>query len=168
MTNPSAGISDIPKVVPAIGNDGANIESYRNLYAHSIENPNAFWLDQSKLLQWEKDPSVALSGGFLHGDVHWFADGYLNVSYNAIDRHVLAGKGDQVAMIFEGDEPDDIRRITYDTLQRQVCKIANALLSVGVKANDVVTIYMPMSTFVDGLLVYLSSHTLYTQSQNSP
>lgn len=143
-TTENAGSDKIPKLVPAIGE--GDIETYRKTYAQSIQDPNAFWLEQSKMLDWETPPTVALNGGFLHGDVHWFADGYLNVSYNAIDRHVNNGKGDQVALIFEGDEPDDIRNISYSTLQRSVCKVANALRSVGVQANDVVTIYMPMGT----------------------
>jgi acetyl-CoA synthetase len=85
-----------------------------------------------------------LQGDFDAGDITWFAGGKLNVSYNAIDRHVAAGRADQVAMIWEGDEPDDIRRLTYRDLLRQVSQIANALTASGVRKGDVVTIYMPM------------------------
>lgn len=79
------------------------------------------------------------------GDVSWFQCGQLNVCYNAVDRHVLTGgKGDQVAMIWEGDEPNEVRRITYTELLAKVSQIANALKSQGVQKGDVVTIYMPM------------------------
>ena len=76
------------------------------------------------------------------GDIAWFEGGKLNVCYNAIDRHI-ASKGDQLAILWEGDEPDDIRRFTYRELLRKVCQIANALKAQGVRRGDVVTVYMP-------------------------
>ena len=79
-----------------------------------------------------------------HGDVRWFSGGKLNIAYNAIDRHVINGRGDQVALLWEGDEPDQVRKITYNELLRRVSQIANALTQQGVKKGDVVTIYMPM------------------------
>jgi acetyl-CoA synthetase len=153
MSGNNGTTPEIPTLVPAIGEHGSTgnggMEAYRKMYAESLADPNQFWLEQAKeYLSWDKLPTVGLGGSFEHGDVHWFADGQLNVCYNAIDRHVQASsqKADQIAILFEGDEPHDIRSITYRQLQRNVCQIANALTNMGVKPNDVVTIYMPMST----------------------
>ena len=124
-----------------------SLAAYQSLHAESIKNPNKFWSDRAKeLLTWYKpfNPHAAMSGGLDHGDVRFFAGGKLNVAYNAIDRHVDAGRGDDVAMVWEGDEPTDTKQITYAELQRKVSQIANALKSQGVEKGDVVTIYMPM------------------------
>lgn len=83
-----------------------------------------------------------LQGSFTDGDVRWFSGGQLNLCYNAIDRHA-ATKPDQTAIVWEGDEPDDIRKITYKQLLQKVSQIANALIAMGVKKGDIVTIYMP-------------------------
>lgn len=97
-------------------------------------------------MDWFSPPTVSLQGDFQYGDVTWFAGGKLNLCYNAIDRHVREGshKADQIALVWEGDEPDDIQRWTYLDLQRKVCQIANALYQKGVRRGDIVTIYMPM------------------------
>jgi len=84
------------------------------------------------------------SGSLLNGDVNWFANGKLNVCYNCIDKHLENGRGDQTAIIWEGDEPSDSKKISYNELAQQVCKIANVMKSKGVRKGDVVTIYMPM------------------------
>jgi acetyl-CoA synthetase len=98
------------------------------------------------LLDWDLlfDDEHVLGGSLETGDVTWFAGGKLNTCYNAIDRHVAAGKQDQVAMIWEGHEPDDIRTLTYQGMLQKVSQIANALIVSGVKKGDVVTLYMPM------------------------
>ena len=85
-----------------------------------------------------------MQGSLDHGDVTWFRGGKLNVCYNALDRHVNSKTANELAMVWEGDEPDDIRRITYAEMLRKVSQIANALKAEGVKKGDVVTIYMPM------------------------
>jgi acetyl-CoA synthetase len=95
-------------------------------------------------LDWDLLFDTVLEGSLQEGDVTWFAGGKLNACYNAIDRHVAAGKEDQIAMIWEGDEPDNIRRLTYQDLLHKVSQIANALTVMGVRQGDVVTIYMPM------------------------
>lgn len=82
-------------------------------------------------------------GDFIQGDVRWFTEGKLNVCYNCVDKH-LATKGDQTAIIWEGDEPGTDKKITYNELHREICKIANVMISHGVRKGDVVTIYMPM------------------------
>ena len=125
--------------------------SYESLHAESIADPAAFWRDEAdKRLTWFTNPSPdqsALHGGFENGDVKFFPGGKLNICYNAIDRHVYAndGKGgDDIAMIWEGDEPNDTKTFTYNEVLQKVSKIANALKSQGVQKGDKVTIYMPM------------------------
>ncbi|RYY35887.1 hypothetical protein EON62_02165 [archaeon] len=78
------------------------------------------------------------------GDIRWFSEGQLNVSYNCVDRHVLNGRGDDVAIIWEADEPGHSRSITFRELQTEVCKVANVLTYHGVRKGDTVAIYMPM------------------------
>ncbi len=118
-------------------------EHYRLQHKESIQNPTGFWRKQAlEHLDWFRTFDSVLEGSFEHGDIRWFSGGILNLCYNALDRHI-ATKGDQVAIIWEGDEPDDIRRFTYREVLRKVCQISNALLSMGVQKGDVVTIYMP-------------------------
>eukprot|EP00546_Thalassionema_frauenfeldii_P018569 CAMPEP_0178907734 /NCGR_PEP_ID=MMETSP0786-20121207/7535_1 /TAXON_ID=186022 /ORGANISM="Thalassionema frauenfeldii, Strain CCMP 1798" /LENGTH=658 /DNA_ID=CAMNT_0020579565 /DNA_START=51 /DNA_END=2027 /DNA_ORIENTATION=+ len=122
-------------------------KKYKQTYKESIENPPEFWAKKAnELLDWfiPFNENCPMTGGFEHGDVAWFAGGKLNVCYNAIDRHIASGKANEIAMIFEGDEPDDIRRLTYKDLLRKTCQISNALKAQGVGKGDVVTIYMPM------------------------
>ena len=138
---------EIPVCVDPIGPATMTLDEFKAKYAESIRDPNAFWTKEAvERLSWYQPFEQALQGGFEHGDVSWFAGGKLNVSYNAIDRHCLT-KPDQTAILWEGDEPDDIRRITYAEMKRKVSQISNALAAQGVKQGDVVTIYMPMSEF---------------------
>ena len=99
------------------------------------------WLENN--LSWFRDFTEVRQGGFENGDVAWFTGGKLNVSYNCIDRHVKT-RGDQVAIIWEGDEPGNVRKITYKELLRNVCQIAEVFKKNGVKKGDCVTLYMPM------------------------
>jgi acetyl-CoA synthetase len=122
-------------------------DKYQKEYQTSIDDPAGFWAYQAEqLLDWDKlfDDEHILEGSLEEGDVTWFAGGKLNSCYNAIDRHVAAGRADQVAMIWEGDEPDDIRELTYSDMLHKVSQIANALTASGVRKGDVVTVYMPM------------------------
>jgi acetyl-CoA synthetase len=117
---------------------------YNEMYAASIKDPNGFWGEQAKRLDWIKKPAKVKNTSFT-GDVSikWFEDGTLNASYNCVDRH-LAKRGDQTALIWEGDDPKDSRKITYKELHADLCKFANVLKARGVKKGDRVTIYMPM------------------------
>lgn len=119
--------------------------SYEKMYAESISNPDAFWGSEAKRLDWMKPFTRVKNTTFAYPDVSikWFEDGTLNVSANCIDRH-LEKRGDQIAIIWEGDEPTDDARITYRELHEQVCRLANALKDEGVKKGDRVTLYMPM------------------------
>jgi len=118
---------------------------YNEMYARSVKDPDGFWLEQTKTLDWIKSPTKAGNWSFQLGNVSikWFEDGVLNVAYNCIDRH-LAKRGDQVAIIWEGDDPGVSKKITYRQLHEEVCKFANVLKAHGVKKGDRVTIYLPM------------------------
>jgi len=119
---------------------------YEKLYGRSLADPGSFWLEQARRLDWIKRPEIAGDWSFDKRDFHikWFADGRLNVAANCLDRH-LAKRGDQVALIWEPDEPsDEPRRFTYRQLHAEVCRFANVLKDQGVVKGDRVTIYMPM------------------------
>lgn len=125
----------------------SSFDQYKKLHAASIADPAKFWGDEAmERLSWYSpfDSSRVLQGSLDDGDVTWFAGGKLNVCYNAIDRHVDSGDANEIAMIWEGDQPDDIRHLTYADMQRKVSQIANAFKAQGVQKGDVVTIYMPM------------------------
>ncbi|MGB3045912.1 MAG: acetate--CoA ligase [Xanthobacteraceae bacterium] len=118
---------------------------YNEMYARSVKDPDGFWLEQTKTLDWTKAPTKAGNWSFAPGNISikWFEDGVLNASYNCIDRH-LEKRGDQVAIIFEGDDPGVSKKVTYKQLHEEVCKFANVLKAHGVKKGDRVTIYLPM------------------------
>ena len=118
---------------------------YEKAYAASIDNPEKFWAKQAKRLDWFKAPTKIKNVSFAYPDVSikWYEDGVLNVAYNCVDRH-LKKRADQVAIIWEGDNPYDDRKITYAELYGHVCRFANVMKRHGVKKGDRVTIYMPM------------------------
>ncbi|WP_018631372.1 acetate--CoA ligase [Neomegalonema perideroedes] len=120
-------------------------EGYRRMYKQSVEDPDGFWGEQAKRLDWIKPFTKVKNATFAYPDVSikWFEDGVLNVAANCVDRH-LAKRGDQTAIIWEGDDPKDVKRITYKELHEQVGKMANRLKSMGVKKGDRVTLYLPM------------------------
>ena len=120
-------------------------DQYLAMYKRSIDDPDGFWADHGKRIDWIKPFTTVRSVNYTVPGVsiRWFEDGTLNVSANCIDRH-LADRGDQVAIIWEGDEPTDDRKITYRELHEQVCRLANAMKSRGVRKGDRVCLYMPM------------------------
>ena len=122
--------------------DGAK---YKEMYARSIKDPNGFWADQAKRIDWIKPFSKVKNTSYDPTDVSikWFEDGTLNVCHNCVDRH-LAKRGDQTAILWEGDDPKDDKKLTYNQLHAEVCRFANVLKSRGIKKGDRVTIYMPM------------------------
>ncbi|MDQ2635079.1 MAG: AMP-binding protein, partial [Pseudomonadota bacterium] len=119
-------------------------ETYLKWYADSVKNPDRFWGRHGKRIDWFK-PYTKVRNASFEGNVSikWFEDGVTNVSYNCIDRH-LKKRGEQVAIIWEGDNPYDDKRVTYNELHEQVCRFANVLKKHGVRKGDRVTIYMPM------------------------
>ncbi|MDA9953942.1 acetate--CoA ligase, partial [Planktomarina sp.] len=126
-------------------NAHANKSTYENMYAASITDPDAFWAEQGQRLDWMTPFTKVKNTSFEHSNVSikWYEDGELNVSANCIDRH-LATRGDQTAIIWEGDNPDESTHITYNKLHTQVCKLANVYKSLGVTKGDRVVLYMPM------------------------
>src|SRR5262249_15809413 len=119
-------------------------DTYLKWYADSVKNPERFWGKHGKRLDWIK-PYKKVKNTSFEGktSIKWFEDGQLNVSANCIDRH-LKKRGNQTAIIWEGDNPYDDRKITYNELYAHVCRFANVLKKHGVKKGDRVTIYMPM------------------------
>jgi acetyl-CoA synthetase len=123
----------------------ADLLTYETLYRESLEHPEEFWAREARQrLLWQHDFRQVMDCDFGHGGISWFLGGKLNVSENCIDRHVAAGKGDQVALLWEGDEPGNNRRVTYRELLREVCRLANVLRHHGLRKGDRVAIYMPM------------------------
>jgi len=120
--------------------------AYDKMREDAANAPGAFWLERAERLQWTRSPTVAGDWSFAEKDFHirWFEDGELNVAANCIDRH-LDERGDQVAILWEPDEPqEEPRRITYRELHAEVCRFANVLKANGVERGDRVTIYLPM------------------------
>ena len=121
-----------------------NAENYLRMYQYSIDKPEEFWAEQAKkYLEWSKPWDTVMNCDFQTGYIRWLEGGTLNVSVNCIDRH-LELRGDQVAIIWEGDNPSQDKKITYRQLHKEVCKFANVLKSQGVKKGDCVCIYLPM------------------------
>ena len=118
--------------------------TYQELYNQSIESPEEFWAEQAgELIHWHEPWKSVVSGDFNKAEAKWFSGAKLNVAFNCIDRH-LERRGEQTAIIWEGDEPTDDKKITYRELHQHVCKLANALKARGVSKGDRVCIYMPM------------------------
>ena len=120
-------------------------QKYQSMYKRSVEDPEGFWGDVGKRVDWIKPYSKVKNVSYGPGDVSikWYEDGTLNVCVNCVDRH-LQTRGDQVAIIWEGDDPTVDQQITYRQLYERVCKFANVLKANGVKKGDRVTIYLPM------------------------
>ncbi len=122
-----------------------NDEKYKAEYARSISDPDGFWAEHGKRIDWFK-PFTKVKNTSYGADeivIKWFEDGVTNVAHNCLDRH-LEKRGDQVAIIWEGDDPSESRKITYRELHDEVCRFANVLRNRGVEKGDRVTIYMPM------------------------
>ncbi|APD50772.1 acetate--CoA ligase [Francisella hispaniensis] len=120
-----------------------NSELYEKLYKESLENPEHFWSKQANRIHWHKPFTKAYNSSFAPVDIKWFEDGELNVCYNCVDRH-LPARTNQVAFIWQADNPKKSKKITYRELYHRVCEMANILEANGVKKGNVVTIYMPL------------------------
>jgi acetyl-CoA synthetase len=132
--------------VPAHWQENAwiNKQKYSQMYRQSIEQPDQFWAEQAEeFLSWDRPWQTVCSFDFAAGEATWFGGGQLNVAVNCIDRH-LPERADQTALIWEGDEPTDDKKITYTQLHDQVSRLGNVLRDRGIKKGDRVCIYMPM------------------------
>jgi acetyl-CoA synthetase len=117
---------------------------YLDMYEQSVAAPEKFWAEQAKRVDWFKAPTKIKDVDYTGKvRIRWYYDGALNASYNCLDRH-LAKRGDQTAILWEGDNPKEDAKITYKDLHARVCKLANAMKALGVKKGDIVTVYMPM------------------------
>jgi acetyl-CoA synthetase len=122
-----------------------NNEKYLEMYKKSVDSPEEFWAGLAdEFITWDKKWDSVLEWDWKKGNLSWFKGAKLNVSYNCIDRHVENGLGDKVAIIWEGNEPSDVKKITYNELLVEVSKFANVLKSQGVVKGDRVALYMPM------------------------
>ncbi|MFM2237606.1 MAG: hypothetical protein RL209_1640, partial [Pseudomonadota bacterium] len=118
---------------------------YEDAYAQSIRDPDTFWREEAKRLDWMTPFTKVKNTSFHEADfgIKWFEDGALNVSANCIDRH-LPERKDDIAIIWEGDDPSQQRQVTFGELHAEVCRMANALKALGAQKGDRITIYMPM------------------------
>ncbi len=123
----------------------ADNEKYLSMYQQSVDDPDGFWREQGKRIDWFKPYTKVKNTTYGPGDVaiKWYEDGTLNAAHNCLDRH-LDTRGDQTAIIWEGDDPADSKTFTYKELHREVCRFANGLKALGAKKGDRVTIYLPM------------------------
>jgi acetyl-CoA synthetase len=123
----------------------ADAAQYADMYKQSVEDPEGFWGEHGKRIDWIKPYTQVKDVSYAPDDVHirWYHDGVLNASVNCLDRH-LATRGDQTAIIWEGDNPAESKKLTYRELYEEVCKFANVLKANGAKKGDRVTIYLPM------------------------
>ena len=122
----------------------ADEATYEKMYAQSISDPDTFWSEQADtMLDWYQKWDTVSEVDYNKGQIKWFEGGKINVAYNCIDRH-LPTRAEQTAIIWEGDNPDDSQNISYQMLHDEVCKLANAMKSLGVEKGDRVCIYMPM------------------------
>ncbi|MGY3857416.1 MULTISPECIES: acetate--CoA ligase [Aeromonas] len=137
------------KVYPVKAHIGKNAlldkAGYEAMYQASVQDPEAFWGEQGKIIDWMKPYTRVKNTSYDpgHVSIKWYEDGLLNVSANCLDRH-LAERGDKVAIIWEGDNPAEDRKLTYRELHTEVCKFANVLKAQGVRRGDMVCLYMPM------------------------
>jgi acetyl-CoA synthetase len=147
MNNPSSGShSGIYKVSSEWARRAyVDDDKYKVMYEESIRDPEVFWREHGDRLDWFTPFTRVKNATFGPGEIsiRWFEDGVTNVAYNCVDRH-LESRGEQVAIIWEGDDPSESKRITYRELYREVCRMANVLRDRGVKRGDRVTIYLPM------------------------
>ncbi len=134
-----------PVIREATANAHIDADKYKEMYERSVSDPEGFWGDEGKRLDWIKPYTKVKNTSFEYPDISikWYEDGTLNVCENCVDRH-LEQRGDQTAIIWEGDEPTDDKHITYKELHEQVCRLSNAMKDLGVKKGDRVTLYMPM------------------------
>ena len=134
----------IPKKETSKHSHISSLDQYERLYKDSIQEPNEFWKKISRRLNWIESPHEISRFNFKSGEIKWFSGGKLNVSYNCIDRHIKAGHENEIAIIWEGNDPKQSKKITYSQLLKAVSLFANSLKSLGVQKGDRVCLYMQM------------------------
>ena len=122
----------------------SSLEQYKKIYNESIRNPEEFWAKIAERIDWYQPWNKVREYDFVNGKIEWFSNGKLNASYNCLDRHVNNGYGDETAIIWEGNDPNQSRTFTYKELLKEVSQFANGLKDLGVKKGDRVCLYMQM------------------------
>jgi acetyl-CoA synthetase len=144
-----------PAPESATSNSHCTAAQYDRMYADSITDPDTFWSEEAKRIDWFTRPTKIANWSFDPVDIKWFDDGVLNLCHNSVDRHVVAGRGAAIAFIFEPDDPTKAaRRVSYTDLQTEVVRMALSLKQLGVNKGDRVTIYMPMC--IEGAVAMLA------------
>jgi acetyl-CoA synthetase len=134
---------DVPAAIK--GKTDIDFETYQQMYKRSVDDPEGFWAEMAeKFVSWDSKWDKVLDWNFKTANIEWFKGGKLNISYNCLDRHVEAGHGDQTALIWEGNDPNEDSKVTYKELMDNVCRFANALKKIGVQKGDRVCLYMQM------------------------
>jgi acetyl-CoA synthetase len=125
-----------------------SIQKYQQMYERSIQNSHSFWLEQAEELDWFKKPTQTLQYNWSTAqrviEHTWFEDGELNVSVNCLDRHLSTAVRDKIAILWQGEKDEEVRKITYKELHEMVCRFTNVLISKGIKKGDRICVYMPM------------------------
>ena len=121
-----------------------SLDRYDEIYKQSIDDPDKFWAKTAQRIHWNKPWDTVQNFDFVQGRIEWFSGGKLNACYNCIDRHIENGYGDETAIIWEGNDPNQSRKFSYNELLRDVSQFANALKSMGVEKGDRVCLYMQM------------------------
>jgi len=134
----------VPKKETSKNSHISSLDQYKKIYEDSVKTPEKFWQKISQRLDWIESSEQTLQYNFKAGEIKWFSGGKLNASYNCIDRHIDAGFGDDIAIIWEGNDPKQSRKFTYSQLLKEVSLFANSLKSLGVKKGDRVCLYMQM------------------------
>ena len=138
--------------VPSRVRDGStgiakDMSEYTEIHADSISHSDEFWLEVTKkTIDWKVPPTIGLNGDYRtirDSQISWFSDGRLNASTSCLDQHLIE-RGSKTAILWEGDEPGDVRKLSYSELHSEVCRFSNALESIGVSKGDRVIIYMGM------------------------
>ena len=120
------------------------MDEYKEIYGKSYDDTETFWAEKAnEFLDWFEPFDTVREYNYHNAEIKWFLNGKTNVSHNCLDRH-LDSRGDQIAIIWEGNDPSESRNITYKELHAEVSKVANMFKANGVKKGDVVTLYMPM------------------------
>ena len=122
----------------------SSLDQYADLYERSINEPIDFWEEIAKRLDWYQPWKKVREFDFVNGKIEWFSEGKLNACYNCIDRHIDEGHGDDIAIIWEGNDPNQSRKFSYNDLLKEVSQFANALKELGVQKGDRVCLYMQM------------------------
>ena len=133
----------IPPPAAAVRDTHCTLEDYETLHARSLDDPDGFWAERAQAIDWERAPTRIANWSFDPVDIRWFEDGILNLCHNCVDRH-LAARSNDIAILWEGDEPGVTRKLTYGALHAEIVRMANALKGLGAGKGDRVTLYMPM------------------------